>query len=389
MPRKNVKKVKTEKFSRQSDLAPCGAVRLRQSMLDQRGRNFAPTPCSICGVVRWPTGHKQCTTEEAEQYLRIMMRIRAFEEKVFELLARDVLQGASHVYAGSEAVATGACAAIGKDDIITSTHRGHGHCFARGGVMKYMLAELCGKATGYCRGRGGSMHIADVSQGNLGATGIVGGNIPVATGAGLACKLNGRRQVTLCFFGDGASNNGTFHESLNMASIWQLPVVYICENNLYGMSVSVERACAVTDIALRADAYNMPGIIVDGMRVLDVRSAVAAAVERARKGEGPTLIEAKCYRYRGHSRSDPRKYRTKEEEAEWQSKDPIIQFSELAVTEKILTRQRVEEIQKEVEAEMAEAEKFALEESPWPDPAELYEDVFAGWIETEKGLVRC
>ncbi len=190
-------------------------------------------------------------------YLRKMMCIRAFEEKVFELLARDVLQGASHVYAGEEAVAVGACAAIGPDDYITSTHRGHGHCVARGGELKFMLAELCGKVTGYCKGKGGSMHIADVRTGNLGATGIVAGNIPVATGAGLACKLNGKGQVVLCFFGDGASNNGTFHESLNMAGMWKLPVVYICENNLYGMSVSVSRTspCAARPTTCRARSW--------------------------------------------------------------------------------------------------------------------------------------
>ena len=212
-------------------------------------------------------------------YLRKMMMIRAFEEKVFDLLGRDVLKGASHVYAGEEAVAVGACAAIGPQDYITSTHRGHGHCVARGGELKYMLAELCGKATGYCKGKGGSMHIADVKAGNLGATGIVGGNIPVATGAGLACKLNGKGQVVLCFFGDGASNNGTFHESLNMAGVWKLPVIYVCENNLYGMSVSTARACAVQDIAVRASSYNMPGVTVDGQKVLERQG-------RRRKGRG-------------------------------------------------------------------------------------------------------
>jgi len=371
-------------------LAPCGVVPLRGAAPAGRGKHAVPDiPCAVCGVTTWPTDFVACAPAEAETYLRDMMRIRVFEEKVFELLARDVLKGASHVYAGSEAVAVGACATIGADDYITSTHRGHGHCAARGGIIKLMLAELCGKATGYCRGRGGSMHIADVEAGNLGATGIVAGNIPVGTGAGLACKLNRREQVTLCFFGDGASNNGTFHESLNMAGAWKLPVVYICENNLYGMSVSVERACAVRDIALRADGYDMPGVIVDGMRVLDVRAAVKDAVARARRGEGPTLIEAKCYRYRGHSRSDPRKYRTKEEEQFWHDQDPIEQFSRLVVREKILGQARVEAIQKEVDEEMVEAERFALEESPYPDPSELHEDVYKGWIEGPMGLVRC
>ena len=330
----------------------------------------------------------QAEAKEWRACLHKMMQIRAFENKVFELLARDVLKGASHVYAGEEAVAVGACSAIGPDDYITSTHRGHGHCVARGGELKYMLAELCGKATGYCKGKGGSMHIADVSAGNLGATGIVGGNLPVATGAGLACKLNKRSQVTLCFFGDGASNNSTFHESLNMAGVWKLPVIYICENNLYGMSVSVERACAVQDIAVRGQSYDMPGVIVDGQKLLEVKKAVAKAVARARKGDGPTLIECKTYRYRGHSRSDPRKYRTKEEEQYWHDRDPIKLFSRFVIEKKAMTKKEVEELQKKVDKEMADAEDFALNQSPYPDPNTLLEDVYAEWIEGKYGLKR-
>jgi len=324
--------------------------------------------------------------KEMHGYLKKMMRIRAFEDKVFELLARDVLKGASHVYAGEEAVAVGACSAIGPDDYITSTHRGHGHCLARGGDLKLMLAELCGKATGYCRGRGGSMHIADVRAGNLGATGIVGGNIPVATGAALACKLKKKDQVVLCFFGDGASNNGTFHESLNMAGVWKLPIVYICENNLYGMSVSIKIACAIRDIAKRAASYDMPGVVVDGQMILEVKEAVEEAVARARRGEGPTLIECKTYRYRGHSRSDPRKYRTKEEEQFWHERDPINLFTELLKKDGLMTAAAIEAVQKEVDEEMARAEHFALEESPYPDPSQLYEDVYFGWTKGKYGL---
>jgi pyruvate dehydrogenase E1 component alpha subunit len=326
--------------------------------------------------------------EEKVHFLHQMMQIRAFEDKVFDLLARDVLKGASHVYAGQEAIAVGACSAITRDDYITSTHRGHGHCLARGGELKLMLAELCGKVTGYCKGRGGSMHIADTRAGNLGATGIVGGNVPVGTGAGLACKLSKRGQVTLCFFGDGAANNGTFHESLNLAGLWKLPVIYICENNLYGMSVSVERACAVKDIAVRGAAYNMPGIIVDGMKVLDVRQAVAQAVARARSGEGPTLLECKSYRYRGHSRSDPRNYRTKEEEAFWHTRDPILLFSNLLKEEGTMTQQEVDALQAQVDREIAEAEKFALEESSYPPASELCDDVYVGWRSGPRGLER-
>ncbi len=249
-----------------------------------------------------------------------------------------------------------------------------------------MLAELCGKATGYCKGKGGSMHIADVKAGNLGATGIVGGNIPVATGAGLACKLNGKGQVVLCFFGDGASNNGTFHESLNMAGVWKLPVIYVCENNLYGMSVSTARACAVQDIAVRASSYNMPGVTVDGQKVLDVKAAVEKAVANARAGGGPMLVECKTYRYRGHSRSDPRKYRTKEEEQYWHDRDPITLFSQHVIAQGTLSEAEVAALQKDVDRELAEAEDFALNQSPYPDPGTLLEDVYAEWIEGKYGL---
>lgn len=326
--------------------------------------------------------------EKMSFQLRQMMRIRAFEEKVFELLARDILKGASHVYAGMEAVAVGAMAAIAERDYITSTHRGHGHCVARGGDLKLMLAELCGKETGYCRGRGGSMHIADVSAGNLGATGIVGGNLPVATGAALANKMQGKDSVTLCFFGDGASNQGTFHESLNMAGVWKLPIVYICENNLYGMSVSVQRACSVENIAVRAESYGMDGVIVDGQKVLDVEATVAEAVERARQGKGPTLVEAKTYRYRGHSRSDPRVYRTKDEEQYWRDLDPIKLFRELLAESGIMTEAEMDAVENEVEQEMAAAEEFALNESQYPPCEALHDDVYAGWREGKYGLER-
>ncbi len=313
--------------------------------------------------------------EELLGYLKKMLQIRYFEQKVWELLSRNIIKGASHVYEGEEAVAVGAIAAIREDDYITSTHRGHGHCLCKGGELKYMLAELCGKATGYCKGRGGSMHIADVTKGNLGATGIVGSNIPIATGAGLSIKLRGTDQIVLCFFGDGATNNGVFHESLNLASLWKLPVVYVCENNLYGMSVSVNRASAVKDLYKKACAYNMVGEAVDGMDVLAVKEAVSRAAERARKGEGPTLLECKTYRYRGHSRSDARVYRTKEEEEYWKERDPIKNFWQRLLKEGIATQQELEGIEREVEREIEEAEKFALE-SPYPPLEELENDVY-------------
>src|SRR4030042_384148 len=254
--------------------------------------------------------------ERALDLLRQMWEIRLFEERVYDLLGKSQVKGASHLYAGEEAVAVGAVSVLRDDDWITSAHRGHGHCHARGASMakseperaehfNKMMAELCGRATGYCLGRGGSMQIADVQKGNLGATGIVGGNIPVATGAGLAQKMMKKDSVVLCFFGDGAANTGNFHESLNMAALWKLPVVYIVENNLYGMSVPLTKATAKLEIADRGCAYGIPGEVVAGMDLMAVRKAVATAAARGRKGQGPSLVECKTYRWSGPSRSDP------------------------------------------------------------------------------------
>ncbi len=319
--------------------------------------------------------------------LRRMWEIRIFEDTVYDLLGRDVIKGASHLYAGEEAVAVGAMSSIGENDFITSTHRGHGHCHAHGDMhalgaeakqehLNRMMAELFGRATGYCRGRGGSMHIADVSKGNLGATGIVGGNIPVATGAALSAQMRGTDQVVLCFFGDGASNTGNFHESLNMASTWKLPVVYVCENNLYGMSVPFCNASNCPDVAQRASAYDMPGVIIDGMDVLAVKEAVALAVDRARRGDGPSLIECKTYRYYGHSRSDPRAYRTKDEEQAWRDRDPIYRFAKLLAAEGVATQDELDEVERLAEQSIQKSVDFALA-SPMPSPSELYEDVYA------------
>ncbi|MGD8491715.1 MAG: dehydrogenase E1 component subunit alpha/beta [Anaerolineae bacterium] len=325
--------------------------------------------------------------KQALDLLRQMWEIRLFEDRVYDLLGRNIIKGASHLYAGQEAVAVGAVSVLRDEDLITSTHRGHGHCHARGAAIarteeakqehyNKMMAELCGRETGYCRGRGGSMHIADVEKGNLGATGIVGGNIPVATGAGLAQQMQGTDQVVLCFFGDGASSTGNFHESLNMAGLWQLPVVYIVENNLYGMSVPIEKAAAKLDIADRACAYDMPGEVVNGMDLLAVRSAVGRAVERARKGEGPSLIECHTYRWYGHSRSDPRAYRTKEEEAEWRSRDPIPNFAGWLVDNGVCTQDEIDAIEEKVEDAIETATEFALG-SPFPPVEELEEFVYA------------
>ena len=307
--------------------------------------------------------------------LETMLKIRHFEEKVFELLGRDLIKGASHVYVGEEAVAVGAIAGIRPDDYITSTHRGHGHCLAKGGDLKKMMAELCGRVTGYCKGRGGSMHIADVEAGNLGATGIVGSNIPVATGAALSVQIRKTKQVVLCFFGDGASNTGSFHESLNMAATWKLPVIYLCENNLYGMSSAVDRVFPHKDIAVRGQAYAMPAEIVDGMDFFAVRDAVSRAAERARRGEGPTLLEAKTYRYFGHSRSDPRVYRTREEEKAWRAKDPIERFEKELEKLGFLEKEDFQKLDEAISQEVEEAAEYAIS-SPWPKIDTLTDDVY-------------
>jgi len=329
---------------------------------------------------------KDLSKEELLDIYRRMLEIRFFEDTVYDLLGQNVIKGASHLYAGEEAVAVGAIAALRDDDLITSTHRGHGHCHARGDSLAVgmeakqthlnkMMAELCGRATGYCGGRGGSMHIADVEKGNLGATGIVGGNIPVATGAALSMKMQGDDRCVLCFFGDGATSTGNFHESLNMAAAWTLPVVYLVENNLYGMSVPYANIAATIDVADRARAYNMPSMVVDGMDPIAVYEAVSAALDNARNGQGPTLIEAKTYRWYGHSRSDPRAYRTKEEEQDWRQKDPTKTFPQQLVEMGIATQEEVEAIEELAEAKVAKSVEFALA-SPMPDPAEVEKDVY-------------
>ncbi|MBN1249127.1 MAG: dehydrogenase [Anaerolineae bacterium] len=316
-----------------------------------------------------------------------MQAIRFFENQVYDLLGQNKIKGASHLYAGEEAVAVGAMSVLQDDDLITSTHRGHGHCYARGAIAakteeqhqdhyNKMLAELCGRVTGYSAGRGGSMHIADVQKGNLGATGIVGGNIPVATGAALVQKKKKTGNVVLCFFGDGAANTGNFHESLNMAALWNLPIVYIVENNLYGMSVPIESAAAKLDIADRGCAYGIENEVVDGMDLLAVREAVGRAVAHARSGKGPYLLEAKTYRWYGHSRSDPRAYRTKEEEAEWKARDPIPNFAAMLVSQGLATEAEIDAVEQTVEAAIDVATDFALG-SPMPDPEELHNFVYA------------
>jgi pyruvate/2-oxoglutarate/acetoin dehydrogenase E1 component/TPP-dependent pyruvate/acetoin dehydrogenase alpha subunit len=333
--------------------------------------------------------------DDVTDWLRTIYEIRFFEEKVFDLLGQNIIKGASHLYAGEEAVAVGAIAAIERGDVIGSTHRGHGHCGAIGNKYadseedrqhhwNQMMAELMGKETGYCKGRGGSMHIADVEKcNNLGSTGIVGGNQAPAVGAALAEKHQKTGKVVLSFFGDGATNTGSFHEAMNMASTLAVPLVAIIENNLYGMSVpfsgsEVEgavRASNIVDIAQRAAAYDVPGVIVDGQDAVAIFLAVRAAVEKARKDCQMTMIEAKTYRWYGHSRSDPRAYRTKAEEKAWHERDPITVLREKLLTEKLCTQTQLDEIKDRAFATIEAATQFGMD-SPWPNAADVAKDVY-------------
>jgi pyruvate dehydrogenase E1 component alpha subunit len=305
-----------------------------------------------------------------------MLLIRAFEEKAEELYGLGRVHGTMHLSIGQEAVAVGVCEALRPDDFILSTHRGHGHCLAKGADVRRMMAEFLGKETGYCRGRGGSMHIADVDGGNLGANGIVAGGLPIATGVGLSIQARRTGQVCVAFFGDGAANEGAFHESLNLASIWNLPVVFVCENNQYAMSMPVHRSMRVERVADRACAYGIPGRTVDGMDVLAVFEAAQEAVDRARRGDGPTLLECVTYRYRGHSKSDRQRYRTREEVERWRAQDPIDRFRRRLEEQGVLQPGEFEKLKAAAREQVEEAVRFA-EESPEPDPATLLEGVYA------------
>jgi TPP-dependent pyruvate/acetoin dehydrogenase alpha subunit len=314
--------------------------------------------------------------DSARDALRTMWTIRRFEEAVDDLFARGLMHGTMHLSIGQEASATGSCLALRSDDAITSTHRGHGHCIAKGADLTRMMAELLAKETGYCRGRGGSMHIADVATGNLGANGIVAGGIPIAAGAALAYQLRGEDRVVACFFGDGAANEGAFHEAVNLAAIWKLPVVFICENNKYGMSFSTEKSFAIENIADRAAGYGIPGVTCDGNDVVEVFETVDAAVRRARAGEGPTLVENVTYRWKGHSKSDKNLYRTREEIAEWRDKDPILRFEERVRESGLLSDEEITAARSQAMEDMKAAVR-AANSAPDADPSDLLDAVFA------------
>jgi pyruvate dehydrogenase E1 component alpha subunit len=316
------------------------------------------------------------TEEKLKDLYKEMWLIRYFDEKVDQFFAKGMIHGTTHLCVGQEASAAGSIAVIGRKDKIVSTHRGHGHCISKEGDVNKMMAELFGRETGYCKGKGGSMHIADLEKGNLGANGIVGGGIPLAVGAALTSKMKKENYVVLCFFGDGATNEGSFHEAVNLASIWDLPVVFICENNQYGMSGPVKDMTRIENIADRAVSYGIPGKVVDGNDMIEIMNTVDKAVEHARGGNGPTLIEMKTYRWKGHSKSDAKKYRTREEENEWRAKDSIKRFKDVLIETGILTEESAKQLQDAAQKEIEGAVKFA-ESSPEPSIDSLLEDLYA------------
>jgi len=309
------------------------------------------------------------------EMLKKLIEIRRFEEKAIQLYKTGKIWGYLHPCIGQEAVPVGACHAIGIQDYVISNHRGHGHCIARGADIRKMMAELFGKSTGYCKGRGGSMHIVDMELKILGENGIVGGGIPISVGAGLSCKMEGKGNVVVCFFGDGAANNGVFHESLNMAAIFKLPVIYICENNMYAISMRSADSVSCKDVGKRNCAYGIPGHIIDGSDPVEVYNAVKKAAGHARDGRGPSLIEAKTYRFYGHHPNDPAEYREKEEVEYYTSeKDPVANFKSRLLEEKIITEERIERIESEVDKKIKGAVTFA-EKSPEPELEKFLEEV--------------
>lgn len=317
--------------------------------------------------------------EQLIGFYETMYRMRRFEEEVFEFYKKGMMPGLAHLYMGEEAVATGVCAALKDDDYIGSTHRGHGHLVARGADMNKMMAEILGKETGYSKGKGGSMHIMALDKGILGANGIVGGEIPIATGAAYSAVYRGTDQVAVSFFGDGASNEGTFHESINMASAWRLPVIYVLENNLYGISVDTRDVTNVENLADRAHGYGIPGVVVDGMDVAAVYEAAKEAVARARRGEGPTLIECKTYRWQGHHVGDPATYRSRrnpDEKASWQERCPVDCMRRDMIKDRLLSEEEIINMENKIEEKILEAVKFA-QDSPYPNISESFTDIYA------------
>jgi len=317
--------------------------------------------------------------ERGRRIYKTMNEIRAFEEKSLKLFEANKLRGSVHLYIGEEAVAATVCSHLTDEDYITSTHRGHGHCIAKGARLDLAMAELMGKATGYCKGRGGSMHIANLTKGNLGANAIVGGGLPIAAGAALACKMRNTDRVAVAFFGDGASNQGTFHESMNLAAVWGLPVIFVCENNGYAISVPVGQSTSVENISARSAGYGMPGETVDGNDVEAIDEAFSRALARARSGEGPSILECKTYRWLGHWTGDPQTYRTRDEIEAWKARCPIKRWREKLLAGGLFTVEELDGIESAAKQAAEDAAAFALE-SPEPDPAHVDDDVFFGEV---------
>ncbi|AAU22434.1 thiamine pyrophosphate-dependent dehydrogenase E1 component subunit alpha [Bacillus licheniformis] len=319
------------------------------------------------------------TKEKAVWMYQKMLEIRYFEDQVHQLFAKGILPGFVHLYAGEEAVAAGVCAHLNDEDTITSTHRGHGHCIAKGCDLKGMMAEIYGKSAGLCKGKGGSMHIADFDKGMLGANGIVGGGFPLACGAALTAKYKKTKNVSVCFFGDGANNQGTFHEGINLAAIWKLPVIFVAENNGYGEATPFSYASSCESIADRAAAYGIPGVRVDGKDAAAVFQAAGRAIERAKNGEGPTLIECMTYRNYGHFEGDAQRYKTNEEKAVHQEeKDAIAVFKSELLAKGLMSEEEQSRIEKEVEEAVEEAVAFS-EKSAYPEETELLTDVYVSY----------
>jgi len=315
------------------------------------------------------------TKDEALAQYRAMLLIRRFEERCAQIYVEGKIGGFLHLYIGQEAVAVGAMSLLRPDDYFVTSYRDHGYAIARGTDPRPLMAELCGRIGGISRGKGGSMHFYDVPTGNFGGDGIVGGHLPVAAGMGYAIRLRNTEQVVLCFFGDGAVNEGAFHEALNVSALWGLPVIFVIENNRYGMGTSLDRASSVRDLYQRGSAYGIPRRDVNGMELLTVTAALGEAIDRARKEKKPSLIEVETYRYRGHSMSDPGKYRTKEEVEEMMRHDPILLFAEVLKKDFKVEAADLEVMDKDVLAQVAECVRYA-EQSPWPSAETLYEDVY-------------
>jgi pyruvate dehydrogenase E1 component alpha subunit len=332
-----------------------------------------------------PEKARESTGKEAIKYYREMREVREFEMTAVELFTQGAMAGNLHTSVGQEAVAVGVVNALTPVDLLIPTHRGHGQVLLRGGDPGRMMAELCGKADGYCRGKGGSMHLCNLKEGVLGANGIIGASLPIGTGSALASKLMGSGEVTVIIFGDGASNEGAFHESLNMASAWKLPGVYVCENNLYGVSTDIRKIIGVEDIATRAKGYDIPGVIVDGNDVYAVRQAVSTAIERARRGEGPSLVECKTYRHRGHYEGDPQIYKPKEEVEEWKKRDPLLRLRKEILESGVASEAELAAIEREVTARMQAAAAFARA-SPYPEASEVTTDVYS--MDNERSVAR-